>query len=639
MHAGGSRMEPNRPRRLCRADAMACPPGRSIWPSPIRRSTSVTTTTSTTTAGTDEYLDWSRHGSSAVYRVLKTVGHVLAGDRRRVCRRTQNCQPGDRLPRRSWVIWYYTFGVNCKNEIQPLPRPPVLLRQRPEEVHLPGRELENRIPSARQLVYADTRANPPAGCRTTRGSCDRKIWPTALLQPKTPGTSRASPARSKSGPDFTAARCRNNCSVASSVLLAEGDLVLDPFSGSATTVAVAKKLGRRYLGFELSTEYAKRGTDRLDVDLCRRSLGRSGRANRHAPPTAAGKIRGQKRRAPAAHDSQSDAAPAISPQQLRLFHDGLLAAYRGCYGGYSLDRVVADPEKNEPAGQRLPIGQPAGRTGNVELDPVPFAQGRAVCRYSDARADGIQLGTMRPLSICQRDRLAAHGRSRLRQPRYDPLQPAPGGNFRRSCASLGTWLQLAGVSLGGAQTAKERQATSLASRPAQRCLPGPGDQARRLEQSQATGIGGRFCRARRRTRDDLCRRGGQHSPATGQTVRPEDQASVAELVGVSDGPVVADHVPPVDAAGASASAGQSPSAVVESARSENCLSEAHVSGFDFRPVATLDEMQAEAINSHLRGYNRAHNAAFFQARDLPENSRRGRSIFLPMTPRKRSWAG
>jgi site-specific DNA-methyltransferase (adenine-specific) len=34
-----------------------------------------------------------------------------------------------------------------------------------------------------------------------------------------------------------------------------GDLVLDPFSGSATTVAVAKKLGRRWLAFELSEDY------------------------------------------------------------------------------------------------------------------------------------------------------------------------------------------------------------------------------------------------------------------------------------------------------------------------------------------------------------------------------------------------
>jgi DNA modification methylase len=35
-----------------------------------------------------------------------------------------------------------------------------------------------------------------------------------------------------------------------------GETVLDPFGGSGTTLTVAKKLDRRFLGFELSPEYA-----------------------------------------------------------------------------------------------------------------------------------------------------------------------------------------------------------------------------------------------------------------------------------------------------------------------------------------------------------------------------------------------
>ncbi len=38
----------------------------------------------------------------------------------------------------------------------------------------------------------------------------------------------------------------------------EGDLVHDPMAGTGTTLAVAKKLGRRFLGFELSENFAKR---------------------------------------------------------------------------------------------------------------------------------------------------------------------------------------------------------------------------------------------------------------------------------------------------------------------------------------------------------------------------------------------
>lgn len=42
-----------------------------------------------------------------------------------------------------------------------------------------------------------------------------------------------------------------------------GDVVLDPFMGSGTTAAVAKKLGRHYLGFETVPEYCEIANGRL----------------------------------------------------------------------------------------------------------------------------------------------------------------------------------------------------------------------------------------------------------------------------------------------------------------------------------------------------------------------------------------
>ena len=44
-----------------------------------------------------------------------------------------------------------------------------------------------------------------------------------------------------------------------------GDIVLDPFGGSGTTLVVAKKLDRRFLGFELSPDYAAQIQARLDA--------------------------------------------------------------------------------------------------------------------------------------------------------------------------------------------------------------------------------------------------------------------------------------------------------------------------------------------------------------------------------------
>ena len=44
-----------------------------------------------------------------------------------------------------------------------------------------------------------------------------------------------------------------------------GDLVLDPFSGSFTTSAVAKKLGRAAIGIDLNEEYFEMGLRRTGI--------------------------------------------------------------------------------------------------------------------------------------------------------------------------------------------------------------------------------------------------------------------------------------------------------------------------------------------------------------------------------------
>jgi site-specific DNA-methyltransferase (adenine-specific) len=67
-----------------------------------------------------------------------------------------------------------------------------------------------------------------------------------------------------------------------------GDLVLDPFGGSGSTLIVAKKLHRRFLGFELPPDYAAAIRKRLDEARPGQSL--SGRPE----PTAGGKGRGSR---------------------------------------------------------------------------------------------------------------------------------------------------------------------------------------------------------------------------------------------------------------------------------------------------------------------------------------------------------
>ena len=46
----------------------------------------------------------------------------------------------------------------------------------------------------------------------------------------------------------------------------EGDIILDPFSGTFTTSAVAKKLNRKSIGIEIEEEYVKTGLRRLEIE-------------------------------------------------------------------------------------------------------------------------------------------------------------------------------------------------------------------------------------------------------------------------------------------------------------------------------------------------------------------------------------
>ena len=48
------------------------------------------------------------------------------------------------------------------------------------------------------------------------------------------------------------------------ILSYKNDIVLDPFSGSGTSLVAAEVLGRRWLGIELSENYAKISQTRVD---------------------------------------------------------------------------------------------------------------------------------------------------------------------------------------------------------------------------------------------------------------------------------------------------------------------------------------------------------------------------------------
>ena len=213
--------------------------------------------------GGDEYLDWCREWTREVVRVPKpagtfwlAIGDEFAAELKVMLTREHG------MTCRNWVVWYYTFGVNCKYKFSRSHAHLFYFVKAAE--HYTFNDGAIRVPSARQLVYGDARANP-------KGRLPDDTWilrPQDLAQgfgadedtwyfPRVCGT-----FKERAGwhgcqmPEQLLGRIIRSTSN-------EGDVVLDPFGGSGTTLTVAKKLKRQFLGFELSEEYADRINKRL----------------------------------------------------------------------------------------------------------------------------------------------------------------------------------------------------------------------------------------------------------------------------------------------------------------------------------------------------------------------------------------
>jgi site-specific DNA-methyltransferase (adenine-specific) len=211
----------------------------------------------------DQYLDWTSRWGREVVRTLKptgsfwlAIGDEFAAELKVIFHRDLG------LSLRNWVVWYYTFGVNCKKKFSRSHAHLFYFVKDPKRYTF--NDLEIRVPSARQLVYFDARANP-------EGRLPDDTW---ILRPQDvfDGFSENGDTwyvprvcgtfKERAGwhgcqmPEQILGRIIRACSNA-------GDVVLDPFSGSGTTLVVAKKLNRHFLGFELSPDYAAQAEARL----------------------------------------------------------------------------------------------------------------------------------------------------------------------------------------------------------------------------------------------------------------------------------------------------------------------------------------------------------------------------------------
>lgn len=282
----------------------------------------------------DEYLDFCESWITQCHRVLKSDGSfwLAIGDEYAAELKLLSQRLGFHC--RSWVIWYYTFGVNCARGFSRSHTHLFHFVKNKEAFTFNGENPAVRVASARQLVYADPRAN-------SKGRLPDNTW---ILRPQdvpAPGFSMTHDTwcYSRVAGTFKEREGFHGCQMPEQLLgrvirisSNPGDIVLDPFAGSGTTLAVAKKLGRQFMGCELSKDYVAQIKNRLDNCEIGDSLdGTDGPAS--GVPTSKGKRR----------TKFMNGRPVVSLSDES--EQSIIKAFMESADGCSADYLLCDPDR------------------------------------------------------------------------------------------------------------------------------------------------------------------------------------------------------------------------------------------------------------------------------------------------------
>jgi len=194
----------------------------------------------------NNYLAWTRDWMTACVQVLKAHGslYVAIADDYAAHIRLIGEELG--LTVRNWIIWHYTFG---QQTTQKFAKSHTHILYFVKDVkNFVFNDYAIRVPSDRQLLYNDARADGRGKIPSDTWTCysrvcgtfkEREGWHPCQM------------------PELLLARIIATSS-------RPGDLVLDPFSGSGTTAAAAKQLGRDYCSIDTSDDYVKNAILRLE---------------------------------------------------------------------------------------------------------------------------------------------------------------------------------------------------------------------------------------------------------------------------------------------------------------------------------------------------------------------------------------
>jgi site-specific DNA-methyltransferase (adenine-specific) len=207
------------------------------------------------------YIAWTKEWMTVCKKVLKPNGsfYIAIGDEYAANVKVIADELG--LFMRNWIIWHYTFGQQTRDKFARSHTHIFYFVN--DKKNFTFNNYAVRVPSDRQLIYDDKRANPA-------GKMPDDVWGEFS---RVCGTFRE---RTGWHPCQMPENLLKRIIAVSS---APGDCVLDPFSGSGTTLAAAKQLGRNYVGVEISKKYVENAKKRL-AQLEKQHCG-----NRHLKPT------------------------------------------------------------------------------------------------------------------------------------------------------------------------------------------------------------------------------------------------------------------------------------------------------------------------------------------------------------------
>jgi DNA modification methylase len=219
----------------------------------------------------EHYLEWCREWIGQMYQAIKPHGTfwVAIGDE--FVSELDCIAKEAGFYKRSHVLWYYTFGVNCSKNFARSHTHLLYYVKTKSKFTFNQDSTQLRVASSRQLVYNDSRANP-------KGKLPDNTWvlsPFDLAKMFTPaedtwlasricGTfgerhERGTYGESRGCPQMP-------LEVMNRIVLAcskPGDLVLDPMSGTGSTGEAAIRNKRSFLGYDISSAYCKRIRERL----------------------------------------------------------------------------------------------------------------------------------------------------------------------------------------------------------------------------------------------------------------------------------------------------------------------------------------------------------------------------------------